>query len=371
MNEIEPATGPFNATVEDNDHASSSDHTSTAPYQVFDRLPSDKYKYAALREDIKRRGILVPIEVDEDGNILDGHNRAAIAEELNISYEPVKRSLPSEKEKIDHVLKSNLLRRDVGQIAWAKAVRRLMKVRGIERGVKRNGHTPREDTLTGLAKELGVSERTARRRLDLLDDLGKYPKLAQMVVAEEISVHKAKKLVKSSTHAQQIESGELTADEALKALKESKTQRNGKSAGSGEEPESAMPEKSVGTGPSPGDDRTGDSPAPHANDPQNDDPQNSEEPPEADEGTSLQEAPENTPDETPEPDQPESANPTDCGTGTEQAASPTLESISDCIAQAVMACLQPFPEVSLTLIEEAYQQAWRDIQTRLEQPSIS
>jgi hypothetical protein len=36
-----------------------------------------------------------------------------------------------------------------------------------------------------------------------------------------------------------------------------------------------------------------------------------------------------------------------------------------------MACLQPFPEVSLTLIEEAYQQAWRDIQTRLEQPSIS
>jgi len=374
MNEIEPATGPFNATVEDNDHASSSDHTSTAPYQVFDQLPPDKYE--ALKQDIAQRGILVPIEVDEDGNILDGHNRAAIAEELNISYEPVKRSLPSEKEKIDHVLKSNLLRRDVGQIAWAKAVRRLMKVRGIERGVKRNGHTPREDTLTGLAKELGVSERTARRRLDLLDDLGKYPKLAQMVDTEKISVRNAKKLVKSSTHAQQIERGELTADEALKALKESKTQRNGKSAGSGEEPESAMPEKSVGTGPSPGDDRTGDSPAPHANDQQNDDQQNSEEPTEADEGaeTPLQRAPfelENTPDETPEPDQPESADPTDCGTGTEQAASPTLESIRDSIVEAVTPCLESFHgRASDALIKEAYHQAWRDIQTRLEQQSI-
>jgi ParB-like chromosome segregation protein Spo0J len=335
---------------------------------VFDQLPPDKYE--ALREDIKRRGILVPIEVDEDGNILDGHNRDAIAQELNITYEPVRRSLPSEKEKIDHVLKSNLLRRDVGQIAWAKAVQRLMKVRGIERGVKHNRHTPREDTLTGLAKELGVSERTARRRLDLLDALDKYPKLAQMVVAEEISVHKAKKLVKSSTHAQQIESGELTADEALKALKESKTQRNGKSAGSGAEPESAMPEESVGTGRSPGDNQPGNSPAPHANDPQNDDPQKSEEPTEADveAETSLQEAPENTPDETPESDQQESADPTDCGTRIEQDASPTLESIRDSIVEVVTPCLESFHgRASDALIEEAYQQAWRMIKSRKEQ----
>jgi hypothetical protein len=226
--------------------------------------------------------------------------------------------------------------------------------------------------LAGLAEELGVSEHTARRRLDLLDALGPYPKLAQMVDAEEISADNAKKLVKSSTHAQKIERGELTADEALKELR---TQRNGQSAGSGEEPESDKPETLIGQpNSSTGDDQSGDRPASHANDQQNDDQQNSEEPLEADveAESSLQEAPENTPDGTPEPDQPESANPTDYGTGTEQDASPTLESIRDSIVEAVTPCLESFHgRASDALIEEAYQQAWRMIKSRKEQPSIS
>jgi ParB-like chromosome segregation protein Spo0J len=111
------------------------------------------------------------------------------------------------------------------------------------------------------------------------------------------------------------------------------------------------------------DDQPEDHPAPHGDDQQNDDQPTSDEPTEANEKaeTPLQEAPlecENTPDEAPEPDQPESAN-------------PTPEDISDCIVQAVMACLQPFHGASLTLIEEAYQQAWPTIKSRREQQNGS
>ena len=42
-------------------------------YQTFDLLTSDEY--AALKADIAERGILVPIEIDETGAILDGHHR--------------------------------------------------------------------------------------------------------------------------------------------------------------------------------------------------------------------------------------------------------------------------------------------------------
>ena len=31
--------------------------------------------YAALKEDIRQRGVLLPIEKDEDGNTLDGRHR--------------------------------------------------------------------------------------------------------------------------------------------------------------------------------------------------------------------------------------------------------------------------------------------------------
>jgi ParB-like chromosome segregation protein Spo0J len=51
-------------------------------YQVFEPLSDEAY--AALKRDIEKNGIRVPIEVDEEGESLDGHNRAAIAVDLGI-----------------------------------------------------------------------------------------------------------------------------------------------------------------------------------------------------------------------------------------------------------------------------------------------
>lgn len=55
-----------------------------APYQVMPPLAAEDL--AALRQSIKEHGVRQPVDVDEDGNILDGHNRAAIAKKLKVPF---------------------------------------------------------------------------------------------------------------------------------------------------------------------------------------------------------------------------------------------------------------------------------------------
>lgn len=51
-------------------------------YQLFARLRDEEY--AALKADITKRGVLIPVELDQDGEILDGHHRAEIAGKLGV-----------------------------------------------------------------------------------------------------------------------------------------------------------------------------------------------------------------------------------------------------------------------------------------------
>jgi ParB-like chromosome segregation protein Spo0J len=53
-------------------------------YQVMPPLSAEEY--AALRADIAERGVLVPVVRDQHGNLLDGHHRVQVAEELGIDY---------------------------------------------------------------------------------------------------------------------------------------------------------------------------------------------------------------------------------------------------------------------------------------------
>jgi len=79
-------------------------------YQLLPPLSEEEYN--ALKEDIAKRGVLVPVEYDEDGNILDGHHRVKICEELGIKNWPsIVRIGMSEEEKTEHVLALNLDRR--------------------------------------------------------------------------------------------------------------------------------------------------------------------------------------------------------------------------------------------------------------------
>jgi ParB-like chromosome segregation protein Spo0J len=79
-------------------------------YQVMPALSSEEY--AALKADIAANGIRVPVMLDQEGDIIDGHHRAAIATELGIADYPWQVTFyGSEDERRRDAVKLNVARR--------------------------------------------------------------------------------------------------------------------------------------------------------------------------------------------------------------------------------------------------------------------
>ena len=115
-------------------------------YQVMPDMAQDEYE--ALKEDIAERGVMVPIEFDEDGNVLDGHHRLKICTELGIEdYPKIVRSGMSEAEKWTHARKLNMARRHLTREQRREMIRAQVK------------DTP-ELSDRQIAKMLGVSHST-------------------------------------------------------------------------------------------------------------------------------------------------------------------------------------------------------------------
>lgn len=177
---------------------------SAGQYQLLPPLSEEEY--LALKADVAKRGVLVPVEVDENGAILDGHHRLRIARELGIEAPTIVRSGWSEQEKREHVLKVNLLRRQLGPIAWAEAFRQFAKGRGVSLGQgKRNDRT--SATVAEVAAELGVAARTARQRLQVADQLRDVPDLAALVDAGQLPAKRALRVKRDAEAKQQREEG--------------------------------------------------------------------------------------------------------------------------------------------------------------------
>jgi len=79
-------------------------------YQVMPPLGENEYR--ELKEDIEKRGVMVPVEYDENGNVLDGHHRIKVCQELGITVWPrLIRQGMTDNEKRSHALMLNLARR--------------------------------------------------------------------------------------------------------------------------------------------------------------------------------------------------------------------------------------------------------------------
>lgn len=79
-------------------------------FQVMPPLSPDEF--SELKSDIQARGVMVPIEYDETGNILDGHHRVKACNELGIKEWPsVVRLGMDEAGKRTHARKLNMARR--------------------------------------------------------------------------------------------------------------------------------------------------------------------------------------------------------------------------------------------------------------------
>ncbi len=166
-----------------------------APYQLLPPLRAEEL--AALEADIRKRGVLVPVEVDENGVILDGHNRVEIAQRFGLPYQTIVREFTTEQERREHVLKVNLCRRHLGPIQWGIAFQRLLEAKGV-----RTGRGARNDatsaTIADVAEELGVPTRTAEHRL------------AQARVFEELP----------ADDRARVEAGEVTLQQVKREQKE-------------------------------------------------------------------------------------------------------------------------------------------------------
>lgn len=139
-------------------------------YQVMPNLTAEEY--AELKSDIEKRGVMVPIEFDENGNVLDGHHRLQICNELGIKNFPkVIRAGMTEDEKYQHAFKLNIVRRHLNQ-AQAKEAR--------EEFIKR--HPEKSDRQ--IAKMFGVSHVTVGAQRRELESTGQIDQFKTSIGAD-------------------------------------------------------------------------------------------------------------------------------------------------------------------------------------------
>jgi ParB-like chromosome segregation protein Spo0J len=87
-----------------------------APYQVLPPLTAKELE--DLKASILEQGVLVPVDVDEDGVILDGHHRAMVAEALGVDCpRRVVAGLVDDGARRAYAVKVNITRRHLTQKA--------------------------------------------------------------------------------------------------------------------------------------------------------------------------------------------------------------------------------------------------------------
>ena len=125
------------------------------PYQLLPELPT--WEYEALKESIRRYGVLLPVIKDDKGRTIDGHHRERACKELGITdYPIITLHGLSEEQKRNHALLLNLVRRKVTR----KQLREI-----IAAELRR---TP-DISSSWLAEILGTTDKTVEAVRDAVD----------------------------------------------------------------------------------------------------------------------------------------------------------------------------------------------------------
>lgn len=144
---------------------------------LLSRLSAEKFE--ALKADIKKRGVMVPVETDTDTDeIIDGYHRYRACQQLGITTCPQKRRhFKSEAERRWHAVALNIHRRQLkkSQVAafaakyrppmekeTVKERQRRTQVRGTQRPVVAKVPPPENETRKArenVAAEVGISPR--------------------------------------------------------------------------------------------------------------------------------------------------------------------------------------------------------------------
>lgn len=139
----------------------------------------DDLYFNRLRDDVRERGILVPLQVKPDKTLLAGHNRLRVALELGLERVPVQYvedALSPEQER-EFLIKDNLLRRHLSGQECIELYRKMYpnfderireKVVGRKAQTEEPATQPEEQqplTAREIAAATGQKERTVQHQL--------------------------------------------------------------------------------------------------------------------------------------------------------------------------------------------------------------
>lgn len=124
-----------------------------APFQLFDALPA--HIEDALRASIERFGVLVPVVKDQHGNIIDGHHRSRIADQLGVPYRVDVVQVADEDEAREIARTLNSDRRHLSDEQRRQVVAHLRSL----------GHS-----LRAIGAAVGVDKKQVQRDLEKIGD---------------------------------------------------------------------------------------------------------------------------------------------------------------------------------------------------------
>jgi ParB-like chromosome segregation protein Spo0J len=126
---------------------------------------SDK-EHARLVEDIRTHGVLQPIEITDDGMIIDGHERVRAARAIGLTEIPVRvRDDLADQTAIDRRhAEANLNRRQLDPLDRARLALHLFQ---LEKGRKKIRELEQEELHDRVGAALGMGGRIVQRYLKL------------------------------------------------------------------------------------------------------------------------------------------------------------------------------------------------------------
>jgi ParB-like chromosome segregation protein Spo0J len=143
----------------------------TGKYQLLPAMAPAEFE--ALQADIAERGVVVPIDIDEDGEIIDGHHRyrAWLALKKNEPPPTIIREGFSEQDKRAFARKNNILRRHLSRAQVRQLIAQQLK------------ETPNWAD-NRIAKEIGVDGKTVENVRDELLATSEIPKFDRLIGAD-------------------------------------------------------------------------------------------------------------------------------------------------------------------------------------------
>ena len=188
-----------------------------------------------LEQSLQREGCREPLVVrQQDGVLLDGHNRHEICTRLGIPFTTRTMSFATTDESLLWVAETQLGRRNLADIDRVKLVEQLLPAlqaraaanQGRRTDIGQNSARSSESLATreSAAAAAGVSHDTYAKAKKVLDE--GVPELVQAVRAGEASIHAAAAIVElpADEQVEVVTGGNVT--QAAKALREGRRQKN-------------------------------------------------------------------------------------------------------------------------------------------------